>query len=94
MVRVPDHPRARKSAYVFEHILVAEALLGRYLEQGETVHHRNGVRDDNRPDNLELWTRPQPSGIRVSDAIEWAREILERYDNWDAGTPPTMLTRR
>ena len=61
---------------MFEHILVAEDLLGRYLLDGETVHHRNGVRDDNRPENLELWTNPQPSGIRVSDAIEWARTIL------------------
>jgi hypothetical protein len=92
MVRVPGHPRARTSVYVFEHILVAEQLLGRYLLPGESIHHRNGVRDDNRPENLELWTRPQPSGIRVSDAVTWAREILDRYDNWDAGTPPTVLT--
>jgi hypothetical protein len=55
---------------VFEHIPVAEETLGRHLVDGESVHHRNGVRDDNRPENLELWTRPQPSGIRVSDAIE------------------------
>ena len=54
---------------MFEHILVAEELLGRYLLDGETVHHRNDIRDDNRPENLELWTRPQPAGIRVSDAL-------------------------
>jgi hypothetical protein len=75
---------------VFEHILVAEDLLGRYLYEGETVHHRNGVRGDNRPENLELKTNPQPSGIRVRDAIEWARTILERYEG--PGAPPTMLT--
>jgi HNH endonuclease len=79
MVHMPGHPRASTNGYVFEHILVMERILGRSLEPGETVHHRNGVRDDNRPKNLELWIRPQPTGIRVDDAIEWAREIIARY---------------
>ena len=79
MVWAPGHPRAGKGQYVFEHILVMERLLGRHMLHEESVHRRNGVKDDNRPENLELWTRPQPTGIRVTDAIAWAHEILDRY---------------
>jgi len=89
-VHAPRHPRVGRSPYVFEHILVAEELLGSHLVDGESVHPINGVRDDNRPENLELWTRPQPSGIRVSGEISWARTIYDHYVG--PGTPPTVLT--
>src|SRR5215469_14012752 len=86
MVLSPEHPRAGAGRYVFEHILVMKQMLGRHMLPGESVHHINGVRDDNRQANLELWTRPQPSGIRASDAVKWAHEILNRYAGNFAGT--------
>ena len=70
-----------KGTYKLEHTLVMEKMLGRPLLPDENVHHSNGIRDDNLPENLELWTKPQPSGIRVLDAVAWAKEILARYEN-------------
>ncbi|MFM9629405.1 HNH endonuclease [Streptomyces galilaeus] len=58
--------------FISEHRHVMERHLGRHLLAGETVHHINGVRDDNRIENLELWYSPQPYGQRVEDLLRYA----------------------
>ena len=79
ILHMPDHPNAQRDGQIFEHRLVMAEMLGRPLLPGETVHHKNGNRLDNSPENLELWMKAQPTGQRAEDVLAWARMIVARY---------------
>ena len=55
LIHKPKHPFCDKDGYVFEHRLILEEMLDRYLLPSEISHHLNGIKDDNRPKNLAIY---------------------------------------
>lgn len=80
-LHIKGHPNCQKSNFtrIPEHVYIMSEHLKRPLAKYENVHHKNGIRDDNRIENLELWTISQPAGQRVEDKIKWCIEFLNEY---------------
>jgi hypothetical protein len=78
-IRVPYHPRAYANGYVKMAILVAERKLGRSLFDGEVTHHINGIKNDDRPENISVLNANDHNSITTKE--RWLSGEMYRYLN-------------
>ena len=101
LIYFPFHPNARKSRQMLEHRMVMEHHLGRYLNRREVVHHKNGNKQDNRIENLALYSgngkhlKEELTGKCPNWSEDGAKRIQLGVERWRAsrrelklGVPP------
>ena len=85
LVLYPGHPKADHKGYVREHVLVWEKANGMLVPDGWHVHHKNGVKDDNRPENLEAMTHAKHSKV-IPDLLRRIAELETKLRQCAANT--------
>ena len=76
----PNHPKSNASGYIMEHILVMETLIGRHLKEDEVVHHINGIKNDNRQENLKLMTFKEHAGYHMKERWQ-KRKVVKNNES-------------
>jgi hypothetical protein len=83
MIRAPGTPEGRRKRYVCEPIVVMEEMLGRSLLPGSPSATVTAYETTTGERAWSYGPRPQPAGIRATDAVAWARQILEQCGGLD-----------
>lgn len=85
-IKSVGHPKALvQGDYVLEHRLAVEEVIGRYLEEGEVVHHINGKKDDNHPENLYITNPSEHVRMHNDNVSHLLTSNLEEYRKAENG---------
>ena len=77
IIKMPEHPKSYQNGYVKKSVLVLEEKIGRHLMENEVSHHINGIKTDDRPENLEVLTASQHNSITAKE--RWLSGEMKQY---------------